>query len=116
MASLTFSRNSQQLISGSNQIRTWEVKTGRLIDEWETSSSEIALSPNETVLAAARGGTINLLQLQPKRLLGSLRGSHYSGVSFDFSSDTNAIIASSSDGIRIWQPQLVQLKSNAAKQ
>ena len=114
--SLTFSQNSRKLISSSNRIKTWEVKTGRLMDEWEAVGSDIALSSNENVLAVARGGTINLLQLQPKRFLGSLRGSHYSGVSFDFSADTNAIISSSSDGIRIWQPQFVHLKNDAAKE
>ena len=55
------------------------------------------------MLAASSGGTINLWQLEPKKLVGTLRGSLYSGLSIAFGLE-GSLLSGSSDGIKIWQP------------
>lgn len=100
---LVFSRDGRALMSGSSKIKVWQVPSGRLITLWNSPASDLALSADGEFLAAASGGTINLWQLHPKRLLGTLRGSSYSGLSINFG-ESGVIAASSSDGLRVWRP------------
>ena len=65
----------------------------------------MALSHDGQTLAAASGGTINLWQLETRKLLGSLRGSWYSGVFVDFGLKGQALVTGSSDGVKVWRAQ-----------
>jgi len=71
----------------------------------DASASDLALIPDGKTLATATGGTVNLWELKTRTSLGNLRGSWYSGIFVDFGLKGRAIVAASSDGLRLWQPK-----------
>jgi len=111
VTSLVFSLDDQRLISGSSKTKFWQVASGALLRTVQSSSSDLALSPDGQILATSSGGTINLWQLETKKLLGTLRGSLYSGLSIAFAWD-GSILSGSSDGIKVWRPSSASLVSD----
>lgn len=113
LTDLLFSRDGQTLISGSYRIKLWQANSGTLLDTIASGASDLALNPEGTVLAAAYGGTINLWQLETGRLLGTVRGSWYSGLLIDFALNGRMLVGGSSDGLRIWRGVTSKVRSQA---
>lgn len=99
---LVFGQDGQTLLSGSSRIKLWDLATGNLLSTLETGASDLSLSSDGQVLAIAVGGTLNFWALQPEEFIGLLRGSWFSSLFVDFALQGDAIVAGSSDGIRIW--------------
>jgi WD40 repeat protein len=99
---LMFSPDGQQLISASSKIKFWQIHSGALMHQMNSSAIDLALTSDGQTLATASGGTVNLWQFDTRKLLTTIRGSWYSGLSIDFGLDGEAIITSSSDGIKVW--------------
>jgi WD40 repeat protein len=104
LTALLFTRDSEALFTGSSKIKLWDVKSGDLLHTFSSGASDLALSPDGVTLASGTGGTVQLWQLDSEQLSGILRGSWYSGASVEFGLGGQAIIISSSDGIRVWRP------------
>lgn len=102
LTSLAF-QSDQILITGSSRLKFWDPRSGALQQLVKSSAADLALSSTETVLVTAAGGTLNVWQLSPRRLVGTLRGSSYSGISVEFSPDDQTIVSSGSDGIQLWR-------------
>lgn len=103
---LVFSRDGRQLVTGSRQLKFWQVASGQLIQDIPSSASDLALSPNGQVLATSTGGTINFWQLNTRSWLGTLRNSYYSSQEIAFALGGTALVTGSSDGLRLWQGRL----------
>lgn len=103
LTSVTFDRTGQMLITASSRIKLWDVQSGDGIDTLKSRSSYLTLSPDGQTLATVNGGTVNLWHLETRRLLGTLRGSWYSRITVAFGLNGQALISSSSDGIRLWR-------------
>jgi hypothetical protein len=56
-------------------------------------------------MLTAAGGAVNFWRWQTRLLLGTLRGSVYSGLVIDFALDGQAIVTGGSNGIRLWRSQ-----------
>lgn len=102
LTSLLFSRDGETLFTGSSKTKLWHLNSGKLLHSF-SGASTLALSPDGVLLAAAAGGTVQLWDLETKDFLGMLRGSWYSGLTVEFALDGQAIVSSSSDGIKIWR-------------
>lgn len=103
-ATVAFTPDGQTLISSNETIKLWHPESGTLLDTLYTRISDLAVSPKGDLLITANGGTVNLWQLQPKKLLGSLRGSWYSRIKVAFGLNGQVILSGSSDGLRLWKP------------
>ncbi|MBC7824705.1 MAG: WD40 repeat domain-containing protein [Candidatus Parcubacteria bacterium] len=106
LTALTFSRDGETLFTGSSRMKLWSVNSGILLHTFGIGSSDLALTPDGQTLAAAVGGTVQFWQPDTEDYLGMLRGSWYSGLSVEFALEGNAIISSSSDGIRVWHSEI----------
>jgi WD40 repeat protein len=101
---LMFCQDSQTLLTASSRMKLWDLgSNGALLNTFESGASDLALSPDGQVLATAAGGTINFWNLQPEVFIGALRGSWYSGLEVNFALRGDAIVASGTDGVRIWR-------------
>jgi WD40 repeat protein len=103
VTALTFTPDSQELVSGSSKVKLWQVRSGKLMRLINSSATDLVLSADGKTMATASGGTVNLWRFPTKKLLTTLRGSWYSGLFVNFGLNDQALIASSSDGIRVWQ-------------
>jgi WD40 repeat protein len=103
LTGVSFSQAGQTLITGSSKIKLWDLTNGALDRTLDSGTSDLVLSPDERILAGTVGGTVRLWHLQNEQALGLLRGSWYSGLFVRFALQGQAIVAGSSEGIKIWQ-------------
>ncbi|NJR51646.1 MAG: WD40 repeat domain-containing protein [Leptolyngbyaceae cyanobacterium CSU_1_3] len=103
LAALAFTRDGEALLTGSSLIKLWEIQSGRLLYTFSSGASDLAISPDGVTFVTGTGGTVQLWQFDPTQMLGILRGSWHSSVSVEFALEGQAIVTSSSDGIRLWQ-------------
>jgi WD40 repeat protein len=103
LTSLVFSRDGRLLITGSSKTKIWRMASGTLMRTLNSSSSDLALSHDGRLLAAASGGTIHLWQSATWDFEKSLRASWYSGLFIAFGLGDRALVSGSSDGIKLWR-------------
>lgn len=105
VSALIFSSDGDMLVSGSSKVRVWNPRLGVLLYTFSLGASDLAISPDGQTLAIARGGLIELWQIQSAKFLGALRGSFYSGLEIAFGLDGRVLVSGSSDGMKIWRSQ-----------
>jgi WD40 repeat protein len=103
LTSVIFTKEHPYLITGSSKTRLWDLTNGAEIQTLNVGALDLSLSPDEQTLAVVVGGTVRFWQLPTDLDLGYLRGSWYSSLFAKFALQGRAIVAASSEGIKIWQ-------------
>jgi WD40 repeat protein len=103
LTSVVFTKEQPFLITGSGKTRLWDLINGAEIQTFNVGALDLSLSPDERTLAVVVGGTVRFWQLPTDLDLGYLRGSWYSSLFAKFALQGRAIVAASSEGVKIWQ-------------
>ncbi len=102
LTSAIFTEENQTLITGSSKTKVWNLATGKEVQTFSVGASDLSLSPDGQTLAAVVGGTVSFWQLPTDQYLGFIRGSWYSSLFAKFALQGHAIVAASSEGVKIW--------------
>jgi WD40 repeat protein len=109
ISSIVFSPDAQKLASGGNDnnVRLWDVQTGRLEHTFEGHSraiSSLAFSPDGQILASGSFDQSIKLWDVPSRKLKLALGEHPSGQvkGVSFSPDGKFLASAGADGVRLW--------------
>jgi WD40 repeat protein len=109
VSSIVFSPDAQRLASGGNDnnVRLWDVQTGRLEHTFEGHSraiSSLAFSPDGKILASGSfDQSVKLWDVSSRKLKLAL-GEHPSGQvkGVSFSPDGKFLVSAGADGVRLW--------------
>lgn len=99
VTSVAISPDGRTLVSGSGDIKIWNLASGQLIRTLGHSGS-IAISPDGRILASGRGD-IKIWNLASGQLIRTLTG--HSGGVLAISPDGRTLVSGSSDTIKIWR-------------
>jgi WD40 repeat protein len=104
ISTVAFSPDGNYVLSGSKNVKLWDIKSGREVRTFSTNNSRVAFSPDgKYALSASSDNTLKLWDIKSGKEIRTFSGHKFGVNSVTFSPDGNyALSGGGDDALKLW--------------